>query len=79
MRTVSLNGDADGTPCAHMESLWPVSFELAGASASTETCVDDMQVCQKTTLAAAATKPPKQGKAKCDPFLSALMLRNETF
>lgn len=64
-----------------MESLWPVSFELAGASASTETCVDDMQVCQKTTLAAAAaaTKPPKQGKAKCDPFLSALMLRNETF
>lgn len=46
-----------------------MSFELVGASASTETFVDDMQVCQKTTLAAAATKPPKQGKAKCDLFL----------
>lgn len=63
-----------------MESLWPVSFELAGASASTETCVDDMQVCQKTTLAAAAAaKPPKQGKVKCDLSLSALLLGNENF
>lgn len=61
----------DSGPCGHLESPWPTSFGVAGVSASTGGFVEDIQVYQKIIMAV-ATQPPKQGKAKCDLFLSAL-------